>query len=86
MDSQWRRSTSRSYSQTGRPVLMADEIRRLGTTQLILARGLHPILCDVERVYLSPRFRKSEGVTLVEVIDTIGRPARDNDELMRFAW
>jgi type IV secretion system protein VirD4 len=85
-DSQWRRSTSRSYSQTGRQVLMADEIRRLDTTQLILVRGLNPILADVERVYLSPAFNKASGFTLAEVADTAGRPAGDDTERARFAW
>jgi type IV secretion system protein VirD4 len=85
-DSSWRRSRSRSYGYTGRPVMMPDEIRRMTGTQLLLVRGLNPILADVERVYLSPRFRWSDTVTLADVTETAGRPARDREEYARFAW
>ncbi len=83
----WRRwSRSSSVSYTGRPVLMPDEIRRLGASQLVVTRGVNPILADVERVYLSPRFKKGEGVSFPEVVSTVGRPAQDEKELDRFAW
>src|SRR5262249_9082749 len=75
-----------SFSFTGRAVMMPDEIRRMKGSQLVIARGLNPILADVERVYLSPRFRQSEGVTLAEVVATVGRQAVSSAELARFAW
>jgi type IV secretion system protein VirD4 len=81
----WRRSRSQSYGYTGRPVMMPDEIRRLGHSQLVIARGLNPILADVERVYLSPRFTKLDGITLAEIVATQGRAAKSEAELRRFA-
>jgi type IV secretion system protein VirD4 len=85
-DSSWRRSRSRSYGYTGRPVLMPDEIRRMRNVQLIVVRGLNPIWADVEHVYRSPRFNRADGVTLAEVAATIGRPAQSQQERARFAW
>jgi Type IV secretory system Conjugative DNA transfer/SIR2-like domain len=78
--------SSQSYGFTGRAVMMPDEIRRMKGSQLVIARGLNPILADVERVYLSPRFRKAEAVTLAEVAATVGRQAASSAERARFAW
>lgn len=82
----WWRSRSDSFSYAGRPVMMPDEIRRMTATQLILSRGVNPVLADVERVYLSESYQRSEGVQLAEVVETLGRPARDRAEHSRFAW
>jgi type IV secretion system protein VirD4 len=85
-DSSWRRSRSRSYGYTGRPVMMPDEIRRMTGTQLILVRGLNPIVADVERIYLSAQFEKGQRNSLGEILNTCGRPPRDDAEVRRFAW
>lgn len=84
--SSWMGTNSQSHSYTGRAVMMSDEVRRMKATQLVIARGINPILADVERVYLSPRFNRGNGLTLAEVAATVGRGARDREELKRYAW
>lgn len=86
VDASWRRSRSQSISYTGRVVLMPDEIRRMQGTQLIFVRGVNPIVADVERVFLSPRYIKGEQFTLPEVVQTLGRPPASAAEAARFAW
>lgn len=79
-------SSTQSYSLTGRAVRMPDEIRRMENKQLILTRGVNPILADVEHVYRSERFNKGDGFTLAEAVATVGRKPRDEAEHACFAW
>lgn len=81
----FRFSRSTSYNYAGRPVLMPDEIRRLGSKQLVVARGVNPALADMEYVYRAPSYARAEKFTLVDLVDSLHLPPGDG-RLARFDW
>lgn len=57
-DSGWFSKKTYSKSQTGRALMTADEIKRLGDREIIVASGNPPILTDKVKYYESNYFRK----------------------------
>ena len=57
-DNGWFSKRTYSKSQTGRALMTADEIKRLGDKELIVASGNPPILTDKVKYYESNYFRK----------------------------
>ena len=47
-----------SRSETGRALMKADEIKRLGDRELVIASGHPPVLTDKARYYENNYFRK----------------------------
>lgn len=86
IDTSWKRSRAENINLKGRPVLMPDEIRRLGGSQLVLARGLNPILADMEYVYKAPDYAKADHFNLTDILETIGDEPRSAAELARYMW
>lgn len=85
-DARWQRSTSHSFGQTSRDVLMPDEIGRLGNLQLIIARGIKPIVERLLPVFRFAKYEAAQALSLPEVLEAMGRGPHDNAERKRFMW
>lgn len=79
-------TTSRTTSQVQRALVTPDEVRRLASVeQILLMRGMHPILC--RRPPYWEIFPSLPKFSLKEVFGTIGRAPKDEAELAYFtAW